>query len=85
MPDSQQVNWDAFDTERYLAANYETITQADRWLCRALADTWTPISARLGRDTVAIDIGTGPNLYTIFAAPPHSRHSSPGITAGLTA
>jgi len=63
--------WDVFDARQYLAANYDEIGPADAWLCAALRRSWSGIVRELGSQIAAIDVGTGPNLYTVLAALPH--------------
>jgi len=67
------IDWHAFEAAQYVAANYETISHPDAWLCRALVDSWQRVVMRLGNTVHAIDVGTGPNLYTLLAALPHVR------------
>jgi hypothetical protein len=70
---SADHSWDAFDHDRYLVANYRQPSEADGWLWQTLNSCWQQIAGRLGTDIDAIDIGTGPNLYTLLAALPHVR------------
>jgi hypothetical protein len=52
-------DWDAFNPDRYLAANYRQLLAPYQWLFARLLDD-------LGRAPAGrrhADVGTGPNLY----------------------
>jgi hypothetical protein len=40
--------WRDFDSAAYVAANYRSLRQADRWIAEALLETWAKIADRIG-------------------------------------
>jgi hypothetical protein len=69
-------DWERFDPTAYVAANYRSISDADRWIAEALLGAWGEIGVRLGGGLDAIDVGAGPNLYPALVALPSVRRLS---------
>lgn len=70
--DAHAWDWNAFDPLSYLAHNYATVLPPDAWLFERTIDDLAAAAEGKQPNRRHADVGTGPNLYPVFAALPHA-------------
>lgn len=66
---NNDVNWNSFNPELYLRANYVSILPPDREILKYLVSFYK----KSNPSGEFVEIGSGPNLYPIFAALPYAK------------
>lgn len=68
------ARWNDFSAQEYWRHNYATVHPEDREIIRRVSDFFSRVFARRARVHLAIDVGSGSNLYPALLMLPWTNH-----------
>jgi hypothetical protein len=70
---NEDAPWEEFSSELYFADNYSTVLPADREIIEQVSDFFGRVFEHRDPVNLAIDVGSGPNLYPALLMLPWTR------------